>query len=391
MGTIKSGRSGGVVPVVAFCVVLAGVNLPNPLVPLYTDRYALTSLAQSVVFSLYLLALVTTLVTVMTRDLNARAPRVLTAALALSVAADLLMALGSGTFGFLLAGRLASGVSVGLATGACATLALAGLGERARTVVASGAVIGSLVGNLGGGLLGSTLPAPAVTVFGLHLLVTVTVLAVHLRTRHASVRTAPDVSTPGLYRARHRRAGLLLGAMAWSAAGVVLALVPATLRGALPSISLLQAVLPVGVFLAAAWAAQTACRRDLLRLRAWQLCIPLVAGLALIATALETADLWLLTVGAIVCGLGQGPAYSLGLATVTHGLRPSHQGRAASGYAAVAYGACGVVTTATGALALASTVGQAVGTLTLALALAALVTAALAGAPQRLPQLARSS
>nr|WP_269329510.1 MFS transporter [Kineosporia babensis] len=373
--------------IAGFCVVLVGVNLPNPLVPLYTAHYGLTPLAQSVMFSVYLLALVITLLAVM---LSSRPPsphRTLVAALALCAVSDLLMMLGATSYATLLTGRLVAGVSVGLATGSAATLALAGLGERARTTVASGAVIGSLLGNVGGGLFGSVLPAPQLTVFAAHLLITLGVgAAVVLAARRSSATATEPQAQPSTvpgYLRRHRRAGLVLGAMAWSTAGVVLALVPAALREVLPEISLLEAVLPGGVFLATAWLAQLACRRYLLWLRAWQLSIPLVTGLVMIAAALEAGAIGWLLVGAVVCGLGQGPAYSLGLATVTHGLRAGRQGRAASAYAAVAYGVCGAVTTATGAYALTSDVPSAIGGLALILAAAGLIAAAFAGARQR--------
>ncbi|MCE0535440.1 MFS transporter [Kineosporia rhizophila] len=391
----------GAVAVAAFCTVLAGVNLPNPLVPLYVDRYGLSPLAQSTLFGLYLLALVLTLVFILSRsERNAasgeRAAAILMTALLLTIAADVLMVFGAEVLPFLLAGRMVSGVGVALATGASATLALAGLGEQARTVVASGAVIGSLIGNVGGGFLGSVLPTPQTLVFVAHLALTALVLAVLVLLSRAPRSSAPKARagerSGALWKAdygpRHRAAGLLLGAMAWSAAGVVLALVPGALRSAVPSMSLLAAVFPGGAFLTAAWVGQVICGRRLLRMRAWQLSIPVVGGMAMIALALETADLTLLVAGAIVCGSGQGPAYSLGLATVTHGLSAGHQGRSASVFAAIAYGTCGVVTIATGALARAVGVPSAVEALTVVLAGVALIVAALAGRPQPIRPLA---
>ncbi|GAA1644533.1 MFS transporter [Actinoplanes couchii] len=384
----------GALAVAGFVVVIVGVNLPNPLMPLYTERYGLTPLAQSVLFSLYLLALVATLSMVIRRPSPRLSPRTtLIVALVLSAGTDLLMVWGSQMFAGLAAGRLAAGVSVGLATGSAATVALAALGERARTMVASGAVIGSLAGNLGGGLLGVLTPAPLETVYSVHLLVTLAVATSLLLVRGvpapSTTAAEPVTGEPSGYRPRHRRAALLLGAMSWSAAGVVLALVPTSLRLALPGVSLLQAVLPGAMFLAAAWAAQTLCRRRILRLRAWQLSVPLVIGMALIAVALDQGRWWLLLAGAVIGGLGQGPAYSLGLATVTFGLRAARQGRAASWYAAVAYGACGVVTTAVGAYALQAGVPAAIATLTAGLAVAGLSAAAFAGAPQRVHLAAR--
>ncbi|MCU1564635.1 MAG: major facilitator superfamily permease, partial [Arthrobacter sp.] len=59
--------------------------------------------------------------------------------------------------------------------------------------------------------------------------------------------------------------------------------------------------------------------RAILRLRAWHVLIPLLVGTALAALSLEARSYPGLLVACAVIGLGQGPGYTLGLATVTHG------------------------------------------------------------------------
>ena len=145
-------RITGSLAALTLCLSISGVNLPNPLVPDYTDRFALTPLLQSTLFSVYLAALVLTLLaTVLDPHRRDRsAPDHVRTLLA-----DLVMLAGSAAFPLLLTGRALAGVAAGLATGSAASVALAGLGEAARTVAAGAAVVGALAANIGVGAVAS--------------------------------------------------------------------------------------------------------------------------------------------------------------------------------------------------------------------------------------------
>ncbi|WP_414122704.1 MFS transporter [Corynebacterium nuruki] len=397
-------RTTGACAALTLCLAIAGVNLPNPLAPLYSDRFHLTPLLQSTLFSVYLAALVLTLAaTVLDPRRRSRTMtdevRTLVTALVLTLAADLVMLAGTAAFPVLLAGRAVAGVAAGLATGSAAAVALAGLGESARTVAAGAAVVGALAANIGGGtvatLTGSG-TASCLSVYLGHALLA-GILAVALtgsvrRGRPADVSGAatgePSGATPvvrvvGGYRRRHRVAGYLIGVMSWTAAGIVLALVATRVRQTSPDLSLLGAMAPGVVFLAVSWVGQLLVNRRILQLRAWQTALPLVLGLAGLGIALDAGNYAAVLLAAAVCGLGQGPCYSLGLATVTHGLPPERQGRAASVYAAVAYGSCGVLTVLAGLLANAAGVAETF-TVTAVVCVVAGVTATLLAGP-RLP------
>lgn len=340
-------RITGSLAALTLCLSISGVNLPNPLVPDYTDRFALTPLLQSTLFSVYLAALVLTLLATVLdphrRDRSAPDHvRTLLVALTVSVLADLVMLAGSAAFPLLLTGRALAGVAAGLATGSAASVALAGLGEAARTVAAGAAVVGALAANIGVGAVASLAAG----------------LTLSVRTGRqagagtpATVGRTPALRVVGGYHHRHRTAGYLLGVMSWTSAGIVLSLVAARLRQTSPDLPALGAMAPGIVFLTTAWVGQTLVSRRILRLRAWQTALPLVAGMVGIGVALEVGSLPGVLVAAAVFGLGQGPAYSLGMATVTHALPAGRQGQATSVYAAVAYGSCGVLTVAAGMLA----------------------------------------
>lgn len=389
-------RTTGVLAAVTLCLAIAAVNLPNPLVPLYAQRFGLSPLMQSMLFSAYLLALLATLLVVIARPqggLRSQLRR-LCAALALCVLADLVMLVGSDAFAALVVGRVIAGVAAGLATGASAAIALAGLGERSRTSAGTGAVVGALFANLLGGVLGSFLAVPFAATYLAHAgLVVLVGIALFVSARRGAAESRrpqrleqarPVVEVVGGYHRRHRIAGYLIGALSWTTAGIVLALVAADLRQSVPSLSLLATMIPGCLFLASAWVGQALSGSHLLRMRAWTTCVPVVLGVAGIGGALLGGDYVMLLVASVLCGLGQGPSYSLGLATVTHGLPPSRQGRAASSYAAVAYGACGVLTVIAGGLANRVGVPEAFITYAVVFGLMGTVATALAGPAQRL-------
>lgn len=385
-------RAIGVASVAALCATVAGANLPNPLQPEYVDRFDLTPLLQGALFSSYLAALVLALVcsVVASRRMIGTPRATLLLALGATFLADAAFLVGSSHLVALFAGRALSGIGVGLATGAAASIALAHLGERARTMVATSAVLGSLGGNLIGGVIGTFLPGPLLLGYLLHGTGVVLIGAplIWFAPRPAPMSDAAsqaDSRAVSPYRRRHRAAGYLVGAIAWSTAGVVLALIPAEERRLADSATLLQAVLPSSVFLASAWIGQIVVRRHIRRVRAWHVVALMAAGFALLAWALRAADSDLILIGAVVAGLGQGPAYSLGLATVAAELSPAEQGKAASVFAGVAYASCATVVVAAGAVGSVTSVPDAIGWVGVFTAGVGLLAVGCAGRPLQRP------
>lgn len=335
---------------------MVGANLPNSLQPMYTEALALDPFTQSALFSTYIGAMTVLLVVVaMWRgSLNSRTLLVL--ALCASLASSLCMLGATHMLEYIFAARLLSGIALGLGTGSASALALEWLGERARTAVATGAVLGSLIGNAGAGAIATLFPAPTVLTYVLHatLICIVLILVVTMR------GTAPDESqeisaddsapeTP--YLPRHFVSAYVIGGLAWLASGLVLALIPSIVRGAIPNISLLGAIAPAALLLGVGSLTQTLISQHVLWMRAWHVVIPLTLGLTVFSLAITLESMTVMLIAGMLTGLGQGPAYSLGLATVTHGLGPNEQRRRTSRYAAFSYGSCAVGVTLFGAIA----------------------------------------
>jgi hypothetical protein len=385
----------GIVGSAIFVLLIAGPNVPNPMLPVYVHSFALTPLAQSAMFSSYIGAMVAVLTVLSAGFPPKAAVRLLAASAALMVAADIAMLLVGHGVSWMLLGRVLSGLSVGMGTGPAAAIVLMALGERGRTVVASGSVAGSLLGNLGAGVVATYVPDPTMVAYLAHGLITLIALFGLLKlwrpnsasTISGEIGTAAQKPTSQSaqkpsYRARHRVAGYLLGGLAWTAAGAVLALLPTAVRGVDPNATLLVAIAPACMLLAFGSVAQLVTARAILRLRAWHVLIPLLVGTALAALSLEARSYPGLLVACTVIGLGQGPGYTLGLATVTHGRPPHLQGKATSRYAAAAYGVCAAAVVAIGAAASAWGLVGALFATTAVFAVVGAIAVAAAGRPQ---------
>lgn len=148
--------------------LLAASSAPTPLYPLYQERWGLSALAVTVVFSAYAVSqLLALLVTGALSDHLGRRP-VLAAALGVEAASMLLLAAAGGA-GALITARVLQGAATGAAMSAAgaALLELERPGRPGRAAVANG---GAPVAGMAAGVLATTLlarfaPAPTVTVY----------------------------------------------------------------------------------------------------------------------------------------------------------------------------------------------------------------------------------
>lgn len=392
---IRSQAKLGIVAASLFLLLICGANVPNPMLPMYVDSLALAPFEQSALFSSYVGAMVIVLA-FLSRLSPGHTVWVLAAAGLLMIAADGAMVLADGGVQWVFLGRVLSGCGVGFGTGAASALVLRALGERGRTVVASGSVTGSLLGNLGAGAVATYMPNPAVVAYLGHGLITlsslVALLVLWTRGRGFTGHYSQD-SEPGVvaganrgpnYGVRHRIAGYLLGGLAWTVAGAVLALTPSAVRLLDHSATLLAAIGPGCVLLACGSIAQAVTARQILRLRAWHVVIPMLLGTWLAAHSLADRSYLGLLLACAVIGMGQGPGYTLGLATITHGRPPSLQGKTTSSYALAAYGACATAVVTIGAVASERGLASALYLTTATFAVVGGVAVFAAGRPQKL-------
>lgn len=358
----------------SFTALIAGANLPVPLLPVYRDVLGLTPTGVALVFSSYLVVLVATLA-VMSRVREGPDPWwLLAAALGCALVADGLLLVGS--MPGLLLGRLVTGIAIGLGTGAASSIMLSVAGEPGRTVAATGNLVGALVGTAGAAAAAQWLPAPTRVVFVVHAAgVVVLTFAVVIRTRPAPERardvvpvfaSAPaslgDENGPGRcawsrdasrwWGGARRRGGYGLGILAWTVAGLVVALVPTTLVAVDAADSVIAATGVVVVFLVAAAVTQFAWPAT--RSGVVAALVLVGAGMATLVWAIAVSSLLLALLGCAVTGLGQGPSYRSGMAMVSRGSSSAALGRLASAYACVSYATAAVAVVVAGMLLTAS-------------------------------------
>ncbi|MGP9022880.1 MFS transporter [Streptomyces sp. BR1] len=308
----------------AFTVVMCGTTLPTPLYALYQQKLGFSSFMVTVIFAVYAVGVIVALLLLgQLSDSVGRRP-VLLAGLVLS-------AMSAGCFLFerglpeLFAGRVLSGLSAGLFTGT-ATAAVVELAPRrwatSATLVATAANMGGLgSGPLLAGLIAQYAPDPLRQVFFLDLvLVAVAVVGVLLipetvRDRHGRPRGPRRLRVPPSVRPSFVPAAMA-GFAGFATLGLFTSVAP----------SFLKEVVGVGdpavsgtvVFLAfaASMAGQLLMGRvGVHRALPWG-CVVLVAGMALVASALLSASLPLLVAGALTAGAGQGLSFRAGVTAV---------------------------------------------------------------------------
>lgn len=358
--------------VASFCLVIAGPNLPTALLPAYRETYRMTPFGLSLVFSAYLLLLVPTLVLCTRPAFRARAGALLVAGLSTALIADLLMA-SSHSSQMLLLGRALSGISVAVSTGASAAMMVALVGERGRGSVATGNIMGALIGTVAAVVLAQV--GVGQFIYVAHAAVTLLILAaltIALAARAAArdevlqtVSIEPEVAggpelklpsptrIPGVIR-RHIVLGTAVGALGWAIPGLITGLVPALLRQFTGPTAVVVATSPAILLLASAWALQVLAKRPLLRaMRGYELTVGTAMGtigLALLTVGALSASLPLVYLGCIVAAGGPALGYRGGMVLLTRGLDPARQGATTSRYAAGSYAFSAAVVLGAGAI-----------------------------------------
>lgn len=166
-------------------IVGYGTNVSTPFLVLYRDRLGLNANATQLIFVVYVVGILSTLL--ISGQLSDRygRKRLLVASLALSAVGSLLIIFGRDAFGLLLAGRVMLGIvsGLGLGVGAAWLQELMGPGEQARA-----ALIATLVtyGGFGAAPPLSVLyewigPSPLVVPFLFHIVITLVVIPAVLR------------------------------------------------------------------------------------------------------------------------------------------------------------------------------------------------------------------
>lgn len=329
-----------------FAVCMAGTTLPTPLYGLYQEKFGFSELIVTVVYAVYAFGVIgVLLVAGNASDAVGRRP-VLLAGLAFAAASAVCFLCATG-MGWLYAGRLLSGLSAGLFTGAATAyvMELAPTGGASRaTFIATAANMGGLgCGPLLAGVLGQYAAGPLYLPFAVHLALVAGSAAVLLRLPE-TVRERRPLST-----VRPQRPGLPSQVRAVFGPAAIASFVGFALFGVFTSVSpaFLAQSLDVhnravsGLVVALAFFSSTAGQLAVGRVGVERSlpvgCVGLLAGLALLAGALRWDLLPLVVLSALVGGAGQGLAFRGALSAVAAASPPDRRAAVISTLFVVAY------------------------------------------------------
>ncbi|MFE1260883.1 MFS transporter [Streptomyces albogriseolus] len=329
-----------------FAVCMTGTTLPTPLYPLYQEKFGFSELTVTVVYAVYAFAVIAALLLAgNASDAVGRRP-VLLWGLACAAGSAVCFLLAAG-IAWLYAGRLLSGLSAGLFTGAATAYVMesAPPGRASRaTFVATAVNMGGLgCGPLLAGVLAEYAPWPLHLPYAVHLTLVACSVAVLL----GLPETVRDLRP--LRTVRPQRPGVPAHVRAVFGPAATAAFVGFALFGVFTSVSpaFLAQYLGVtdhavsGAVVATAFfasiAGQTAVGRVGVRRSLPLGCAGLLAGLALLAGALHRDSLALVVPSALVGGMGQGLAFRGALTAVGRASPPDRRAAVISSLFVVAY------------------------------------------------------
>lgn len=224
----------------ALVVLLAGTNIPTPLYPVYQQAFGFSPLVVTLVFALYAIMLIPSLLVFGPLSDAIGRHRVLIPAVAIAAAGSALLAVASNT-GWLFAGRAVQGLALGAVQGTATAVLVetepTGSVRRAALAGSLAAVGGPAAGPLLGGLLAQYAPAPQVLPYLVEIaLLALALLGLLLLLPHdtgTGARWRPRrPSVPGSIRRTFAVAGLS-ACLAWAVTALFLALIPSYLTMAL--------------------------------------------------------------------------------------------------------------------------------------------------------------
>jgi MFS family permease len=329
-------------------LVLAASNFPTPLFPIYAQRYHFGAATVTLLFSVYVAALIPAMLTLgRITDRVGRRPA-LVAGMAITVVSSIAFA-AARNIGWLFAGEIIYGIAAGLVMSATTVTIRelhpkqhAGSGALAAMVaVAAGLTLGPLVS----GVLATVTSSPTVAPFLLDIVLALALAMALLRipeTRPAIAGVPirpPALHVPASIR-RTWAATTLASASGWMFMGWILGLSPSFLHEQL-GIQITQPIV-AGLFAGAVvftnGLTQILLRRHHDKVGMLRLGIALIpAGLAVFALSPHTGGLVAALVGGMIGGVGGGIVQPNTMATI-QAIAPDHaRGGVTSAYLSVSY------------------------------------------------------
>jgi MFS family permease len=336
--------------------LLSASSAPTPLYAIYQQHWGFSPITTTIVFGVYALAVLASLLTFgRLSDYVGRRP-VLLAALTVQVAALAVFATAGGV-GELLIARVIQGLATGAALGAIGAALLDIDKERGAFANALSPGIGTGIGALLSALFVRYLPAPTHLIYLVLIgIIAIQAVAVALlretvtRTRVPAAALTPEVKLPRSVR------GLVLAAApvvfaVWALAGLYAALGPAIVRTLTGSSSVVLGAASLTLLTVTAVISTYLLRHAPARSVMLTGIAALVAGVAITLVALGTGSAALFFAGTAVSGIGFGSGFQGGIRTVIPAAAPHERAGVLSLLFTVSYLGLGVPAVAAGFLA----------------------------------------
>ncbi|MFN2582989.1 MAG: MFS transporter [Candidatus Dormibacteria bacterium] len=327
----------------AFFVVMMGTTLPTPLYPTYQSRFGFSQLTITVIFAVYAVTVVLSLMLIGRLSDFIGRRRVLLPGVVFSAASAALF-LVAGGLGALLAGRVLSGVSAAIFTGT-ATAALVDLWPQQRsraTIIAVAANLGGLgSGQLLSGLVADHVTKPLEAPFVVDLVLCgLACVALVLAGRDAAQRRGrwrpQRFRVPPEVRRQFVPAAVA-GFCGFAVFGVYGSVVPGFLAHVLHVAGATAIGLITWALLIAAALGQLITRRMAPTVALSLGCGALLGGTCLTALAVALTNIVPLIAATIVIGVGQGMVIGAGLASINEHVAVQERGEVASNYFVLLY------------------------------------------------------
>ncbi len=336
--------------------LLAASAAPTPLYAIYQQRWGFSPVTTTIVFGVYAVAVLASLLTFgRLSDYAGRRP-VLLSALAVQVVSLIVFATASG-LGDLLVARVIQGLATGAALGAIGAAMLDIDRERGALANAMSPGLGTGSGALLSALFVRYLPAPTHLVY-LALIAVIAVQAAGVallretvtRSRVPATALVPEVRLPRSVRGPILAATPVLFAV-WALAGLYGALGPALVHALTGSGSVVLGGASLGLLTATAVSSVYLLRKAPARAVMLAGIVALVAGVAITLVALGSGSAWLFFAGTAVSGVGFGSGFQGGVRTVVPVAAPHERAGVLSLLFTVSYLGLGVPAVAAGFLA----------------------------------------
>ena len=336
-------------------VLLAGSSAPTPLYALYQSEWGFSPITTTVVFGVYALAVLVSLLTVGSLSDHVGRRPVLLVALAVQAVTMLIFASADGVPMLLLA-RVLQGLSTGAAVGAVGAGMLDLDKTRGTIANAVSAPIGTASGSLLAGVLVQYLPAPV------HLVYLVLFVVFIAQDIGVALMTESSSSRPGALAALRiqfalpaaARRPMLLAApalvAAWSLAGLYGALGPTLVRLMIGHNSFVLGGLSLFVLAASGAVAVLLLRTAAPRTAMIIGTAALIVGLGVTVLAIDALSTGLFFLGTVIAGVGFGGGFQGAIRSVVPTALPHERAGVLSILYVVSYLAMGLPAVIAGVL-----------------------------------------